>query len=138
MRQKNIAFLKTPLGRYIVIGGGVYLIELLVIVLAQAAGASAVVAVGLSFWIGLGISFLTQKFITFRDRRLHHKVLLPQVVAYSLLVLFNFGFTVGATALLSPTIPAAASRTIALGITTLWNFYLYKTRIFNQPETPVY
>jgi putative flippase GtrA len=130
--------LATPGGRYLVIGGSVYLLELVVIVVAQHLGASAVVAVGLSFWIGLMISFGLQKMITFGDKRLHHRVLIPQIVAYCLLVLFNFGFTLVVTKLLSSVIPAVATRTLALAITTLWNFYLYRTRIFKTDDSPVY
>jgi putative flippase GtrA len=116
--------------RYLIIGVGVYALELVVIVVAQALGASAVVAVGLSFWIGLVVSFILQKFVTFGDKRVHHKVLIPQIIAFSLLVLFNFGFTLLVTKLLYKVVPAVITRTLALGITAIWNFYLYKTRIF--------
>jgi putative flippase GtrA len=129
--------MKPEIKRYLVIGVSVYALELLIIVIAQQLGASAVVAVGLSFWLGLGISFGLQKFVTFGDKRLHHKVLLPQIAAYCLLVLFNFGFTILVTKLLESWVPAVVTRTIALGTTTLWNFYLYKTRIFNQSDEPV-
>lgn len=122
--------LSPELKRYLVIGISVYIFELVVIVVAQSAGASAVEAVGLSFWLGLIVSFLLQKLVTFGDKRMHHKVLIPQVIAFSLLVVFNFGFTVLVTKLLASFVPAVATRTLALGITTLWNFYLYKTRIF--------
>ncbi len=43
--------MRRPGARYLVIGVSVYLFELLVIVIAQAAGASTVTAVGLSFWL---------------------------------------------------------------------------------------
>lgn len=122
--------LKGPTGRYLVVGVSVYVFELVVIYLAQAAGTSSLVAVGLSFWLGLIASFVLQKFFTFSDKRVHHTILLPQIVAVSLLVLFNFGFTLLMTHLLEPIVPAAISRTIALGVTTIWNFYLYKTKIF--------
>lgn len=122
--------LSKPFGRYLVIGGSVYLFELIVIVMALRAGASSVVAVGLSFWLGLVVSFILTKFITFRDRRSHHRVVLPQIIAMSILVLFNFGFTLLVTKLLTNVLPAVATRTLALGITTIWNFYLYRTRIF--------
>lgn len=130
--------LKRPGYRYIIIGGSVYLIELAVIFIAQSAGTSAIVAVGLSFWTGLVISFALQKLVTFSDKRIHHKILIPQVLAFSLLVLFNFAFTVLVTKLLADTIPAVVCRTLALGITTVWNFYLYKTRIFKSSQEPVY
>jgi putative flippase GtrA len=127
--------LSKPFGRYLVIGGAVYLFELLVIFVAQYAfNASALVAVALSFWLGLIVSFVLQKFVTFSDKRTHHKILIPQIIAVTLLVLFNFGFTLFVTKVLQDIVPAAISRTVALAITTIWNFYLYKTRIFKTDE----
>lgn len=130
MLSKILLLLRTPFGRYLLIGGLVFLFELLVIVVAQQLGASSLVAVGLSFWLGLIVSFILTKFVTFGDKRTHHRVLVPQIVAVSLLVLFNFGFTLLVTELLSELLPPTITRTLALGITTFWNFYLYKTRIF--------
>ncbi len=118
--------------RYIIIGLSVYALELLIIGLALHFGASSTVAVAISFWIGLAVSFVLQKFITFGDHRMHHKVVLMQVLAYAALVATNFSFTVGLTALLAPPLPAAVVRTVALGVTTLWNFALYKTKIFKN------
>jgi putative flippase GtrA len=132
------SLLASPGRRYLIIGGSVYLLELLVILVAQSLGASAVAAVGLSFWIGLIVSFGLQKTITFGDKRLHSRVLVPQILAYCLLVAFNFGFTLIVADLLSATWPAVVTRTLALGITTIWNFYLYKTRIFKIAGNPVY
>jgi hypothetical protein len=51
MIKKILDILHTPFGRYLVIGGSVYLFELVVIFVAQNMGASAIVAVGLSFWL---------------------------------------------------------------------------------------
>jgi putative flippase GtrA len=126
-----------PSHRYVVIGGCVYVFEILMIVLAQHLGASAVVAVGVSFWLGLMVSFVLQKLVTFSDKRMHHRVLLPQIVAFSALVLFNFGFTLLLTKLLEHVLPAVVTRTLAVGVTTLWNFYLYKTRIFIAADEPI-
>jgi LmbE family N-acetylglucosaminyl deacetylase/putative flippase GtrA len=122
--------------RYLVIGVSVYVLELLTIIATQAMGASSVLAVTVSFWLGLAASFGLQKIITFGDKRLHHRILLPQLVAFSLLVLCNFGFTILLTKLLENTLPAVWCRTVALAITTLWNFYLYKTRIFTLKTVP--
>jgi putative flippase GtrA len=130
--------LQKPGYRYLLVGGSVYVLELVVIVVAQRLGAGPVLAVGLSFWIGLVISFVLQKLVTFSDKRLHHQVLLPQIIAVSLLVIFNFGFTILVTKLLSHDLPAVITRTLALGITTIWNFYLYRTRIFKTGADPVY
>jgi putative flippase GtrA len=129
---------RRPLYRYVVVGGSVYVLEVAIIVIAQHLGASSVLAVGLSFWFGLIVSFLLQKFVTFSDRRVHHRVLLSQTVIVVALVLFNFGFTIVVTKLLTSRVPAVISRTLALAITTTWNFYLYKTRIFKTDEELIY
>lgn len=134
MEARVRQFLARPSGRYLVIGGSVYLIELAVIVVAQKLGASPTLAVGISFWIGLIISFTLTKLVTFGDKRIHHRILVPQIIAFSLLVLFNFGFTILVTSWLQNILPPVVTRTIALGITTIWNFYLYRTRIFKTDE----
>lgn len=130
--------LKRPGYRYLIIGGSVYVLELAVIIISQQLGAGPVLAVGLSFWIGLIVSFILQKIVTFGDKRTHHKVLIPQIIAFSLLVLFNFGFTVLVTKLLQNTLQPTITRTFALLTTTIWNFYLYKTRIFRPEKGMVY
>jgi putative flippase GtrA len=131
-------FLASNGGRYLLVGGSVYVLELLIIVLAQHLGAGPILAVALSFWIGTAVSFLLQKFVTFGDKRTHHKIVIPQVAAVTALVVFNFGFTVLMTHLLSHHFPTVVVRTVALGITTIWNFYLYKTRIFTAGDnTPL-
>lgn len=138
MIQKLLNSLSPAMKRYLIVGVSVYLLELVVIVVVEQLGGGPVLAVGMSFWIGLVVSFVLQKFVTFQDKRTHHKILIPQVVAAICLVLFNFGFTILVTKLLTDVVPAVISRTLALGVTTLWNFYLYKTRIFKNDESPVY
>ena len=130
--------LKKPSHRYLLTGVSVYLFELLVIVVAEQLGASSILAVGLSFWLGFLVSFALQKVFTFKDKRTHHRILIPQIIAYAVLVLFNFGFTLLVTQLLVSLVPAVVTRTIALGLTTIWNFYLYRTRIFKSDDNPVY
>lgn len=123
---------------YLIIGVSVYLFELLVIFVAQTLGASSLLAVGLSFWIGLLVSFSLQKVVTFGDKRIHHHVLLAQGVMFSLLVFFNFSFTLLVTQLLVGIVPSFIARTVALAITTTWNFYLYKTKFFKTDLPQVY
>lgn len=120
--------------RYLVIGGSVYIFELLVIVLAQRSGATAVWAVAISFCLGTLMSFFLQKLVTFGDKRMHHRILIPQLIATILLVLWNFAFSLLLTRLLEHNLPAILTRTLAIAITTIWNFYLYKTRIFKNGE----
>jgi putative flippase GtrA len=137
MVNKLRALLKRPLYRYVLVGGSVYVFEVVVIIAAQRMGASALVSVALGFLLGLIVSFWLQKLVAFRDHRLHHRILLPQFMAVTLLVVWNLSFTLLLTKLLQRWLPAVVIRTIALGITTLWNFYLYKTRIFKAPDEPL-
>jgi putative flippase GtrA len=138
MKTKLKTALRGPFGRYLVIGVSVYLFELVVIVVAQALGANTLLAIGLSFWLGLMVSFLLQKLVTFRDHRMQHRVVLSQLAAVTGLVIFNFGFTLLVAELLRNLLPAVVSRTLALGATTIWNFYLYRTRIFKTSDELVY
>jgi putative flippase GtrA len=132
--EKIKQLLKRPGYRYLLVGGSVYVFELAVIVAAQWFGMTAVWAVTLSFCLGTLVSFFLQKLVTFDDKRMHHKILIPQLVATALLILWNLGFSVLLTKLLQDYVPAVVTRTLALGVTTIWNFYLYKTRIFKNSE----
>ncbi len=135
LRTKIRTLLGRPGYRYVLVGGSVYIFELLIIIVAQSLGASALLAVGLSFWLGFLVSFSLQKFIAFGDKRTHRKVIVPQFVAICLLVLFNFGFTLFMTRLFAHLMSTLVTRTLALGVTTLWNFYFYRTRVF--AHTPI-
>lgn len=138
MKNRIRILLKRFNYRYLLIGGSVYLLELVVIITTQYLGASAYWAVGLSFWVGLVASFWLQKIVAFGDKRLHRQVLIPQIFAFSALVLFNFTFTLFVTKLLISVLPAVLIRTLTLAITTTWNYYLYRTHIFKMPESPLY
>jgi putative flippase GtrA len=134
LAQRDWAALRRhPLIRYVIVGGCTFAFELAVILVARHEGVGAVWAVALSFWLGLLVSFVLQKLITFGDKRVHHKVVLPQFGAFAALVSFNFGFTVLMTYLFQHVMPVLVVRTLALLITTIWNFYLYKTKIFRVP-----
>lgn len=128
------ALLQRPAIRYLLVGGSVYVLELIIILVAQRAGASPTWAVAIGFCIGTTVSFLLQKFFTFGDARRHHKVVAIQAAATIVLVIWNLGFSVGLTALLQDHLPAVVIRTFALAVTTIWNFYLYKTRIFRLAD----
>ena len=126
--------LRRPVARYLIIGGSVYIFELAVIVLAQKLGASAVWAVATGFCLVTVLSFFLQKLVTFGDKRMHHRVLVPQMIATALLIVWNLVFSLLLTQLLQAHMPAVIIRTIALAITTAWNFYLYKTHVFNKND----
>ena len=129
------SLLQKPGVRYFLIGGSVYVLELAIIWAAQSVGLSAVAAVAVAFVIGTLVSFALQKLVTFGDKRKKARIVGVQLAATIGLVIFNFGFTVLCTALLSGHLPAVVIRSGALLITTIWNFYLYRTRIFKPGAT---
>jgi len=132
LKTKIKKYTQNTLHRYLVIGGSVYLLEMLIILLAQRLGASAVLAVGIGFWVGLVVSFLLTKFVTFSDKRKNTKVVLAQSLAYGALVIFNFLFALLVAKIFLNILPAVVSRTISVVITTIWNYFLYKKHIFTS------
>ena len=119
--------------RYIIVGGTSYAIELTVLLLlVHVFHFNTTLAVSIGFWLGLVISFLLQKFLAFKNTDTHARHLTVQTVYYALLVLFNYGFTLLFVHLLEPFIDLSIARTLALIITTAWNYVIYKKVIFTE------
>ncbi len=135
MKMINQIKVNSQIIRYLVVGGAGYIVELVVITLARAAGATAAVSVAISFTVGFVATFFLQKLLTFRDSRMHKKVVAKQFVAVTALVIVNFWFAVLVANLLDGVVSAQVSRTISLAITTIWNFILYKKIIFKPQKS---
>ena len=134
MISRLIQHIKTStLLRYIIVGGTSYAIELSVLLLlVRVFDFNTTLAVSIGFWLGLVISFLLQKFLAFKNTDTRAKRLTIQTVYYALLVLFNYGFTLLFVHLLEPFIDLSIARTLALIITTAWNYIIYKKVIFTE------
>lgn len=135
MLKKSRAFVAghQEVVRYVIVGSSVYVIEIACIYMFQRLTNNGILAVAGSFWVGLVASFILQKSITFKDKRIQKGVVASQFLATASLVVFNFMFTVGFVKLFGGFGPVYIVRTVALGLTTIWNFYLYRTKIFKQP-----
>ncbi len=119
--------------RYIIVGGTSYAIELTVLLLlVHVLHFNTPLAVSVGFWLGLVISFLLQKFLAFKNTDTRARRLTIQTVYYALLVLFNYGFTLLFVHLIEPFIDLSIARTLALIITTAWNYIIYKKVIFPE------
>lgn len=134
MLSRLIRQVKTStLLRYIIVGGTSYARELTVLLLlVHVFHFNTTLAVSIGFWLGLVISFLLQKFLAFKNTDTHARRLTIQTVYYALLVLFNYGFTLLFVHLLEPFIDLSIARTLALIITTAWNYIIYKKVIFTE------
>lgn len=122
----------STLVRYFVIGGLSFVIELSVLLsLHKGAGLHRTRATAIAFWVGFVAAFFLQKIFAFNDRDRHIKALSRQWIYYALLVIFNYFFTLLLVDL-TPDKFLLASRTVALLITTAWNYVIYKHIIFNK------
>lgn len=118
--------------RYCFIGGLSYFIELVALFgLFKAFGLPRTVATGISFWVGLVIAFMLQKKFAFKDYNAEVKVMAKQGVFYGLLIVSNYLFTLAVVSVF-PNDLLFFSRTLALAITTIWNFFVYKHFIFGR------
>jgi putative flippase GtrA len=122
----------SQLARYILAGGLSYFIELsFLLLLHKSGGLSVEAATAIAFWVGLASAFLLQKLFAFQDYQRGVRTISRQMTGFSLLVLFNYIFTL----LVVYAIPAdkiILSRTLALVVTTIWNYFLYKRLIFGN------
>lgn len=123
------------LKRYIVVGIVAYLSEMAVLFgLKDLVGLSSLKAVAISFWTGLVVAFILQKIITFQnhDRSLH--MLSKQLVGYSVLVAFNYFFTLLMVGVFSDKASVFIIRTAVIILSTGWNFIIYKEFLFKKKE----
>ena len=119
--------------RYTFIGGVSYVIELASIYfLHNILLFNPIISVGISFWAGLVISFILQKLVAFKNKGAHRHLLFRQVIMYVLLVGINYTFTLFFVGISAATIGLIVARTIALLITTGWNYIIYSRIIFKE------
>lgn len=124
--------------RYLIVGVFVYSIEIIVILSSQKfLGFSSVLAIAISFWVGVASSFILNKLFTFQDKRTHHKIVTAQFLGYLSLTLFNFGFTIVFAHIFQSYISAVWCRSITLAMIVSWNYLIYKRHIFKLKEVVI-
>jgi putative flippase GtrA len=116
--------------RYILAGGLSFVFELAILVtLKNVAGLSATISTAIAFWFGLAASFLLQKIFAFKDYEKTLGKISKQIGSYMILVGFNYIFTILFVSFF-PEKYYIYTRTIALILTTCWNYLIYKKIIF--------
>lgn len=122
--------------RYIFIGGLAYVVEVSALFfLASTLSLGSTIGVAISFWIGLVVSFTLQKIFSFKNKATTKKHLTQQMIAYGGLVAFNYVFTLVFVSVFEPLLSLLVARTIALLITTVWNFFIYSKYIFKNNDS---
>lgn len=118
--------------RYVVSGGISYGLELsTLLALHSYFGFSVTTSTAIAFWVGLLVSFSLQKLVTFNNRSKDTKAVSRQFALYGILILFNYIFTLFFVSLI-PSRFVILSRTLAIVLTTAWNYVIYKRIIFNS------
>ncbi|MDB5179813.1 MAG: putative rane protein [Candidatus Saccharibacteria bacterium] len=113
--------------RYLFIGGLSYAIEISVLFsLNQILHIQPTISVAISFWVGFIVAYTLQKIITFQNKEKSRRAIAKQLIGYSLLVLWNYTFTLLVVEFFHNNIPVVILRTMVIIITTLWNYALYK------------
>lgn len=115
------------LARYVFVGGISYVFEMAVLFgLREGVRLDPLVAVAISFWIGLVAAFLLQKYVAFQHHDARPHVVAGQVVVYGLLVGWNYIFTLAVAHFFAEYASIFVLRTIAILVVTVWNFAVYR------------
>lgn len=123
--------LKNRIIRYLVVGVSAYLMEMAVLFgLHDGLGLSPVTSVAISFWFGLVIAFVLQKFVTFENHDKKVRVVSYQLTLYGCLVAVNYLITLLATKHFTPRYSVFEIRTAVIALGTIWNYVIYNRFLF--------
>lgn len=124
--RRNLSLLSNDKFRYICAGLLSFAFEITILVfLSHFLNLPAALAVSVSFWAALILSFGLQKLFAFRDFQKTISVISKQIGFYALLVVFNYLFTL-LVAVIFPDKYVVISRFVSLSIITCWNYFIYK------------
>ena len=134
MESKKKKIPNSKILKYLIVGGTAYLFEMGVIyLLHKILKYSPVTAVAISYWLGLVAAFILQKTITFQNRDMSRKGLRRQIWLYTLLVVFNYAFSLAIVKIFAEVASVYVLRTVAIIITTAWNYLVYhKIFLYDQ------
>jgi len=123
--------LKNRLIRYLVVGVSAYALEMAVLFgLHDGIGLSPVESVAISFWFGLVIAFVLQKFVAFENHEKKVRAVSYQLSLYACLVAVNYLITLMAVKHFSPRHSVFVIRTAVIALGTIWNYVIYNRFLF--------
>lgn len=124
------SLLQKSVFRYIFAGGLAYLVEMAILaVLHYGLGLPDLVSAAISFWLGYIFAFFMQRIFTFKDTSRQGGRLARQFIFTTVLLGFNYAFTLTLVHLFSPALGVIVMRTVAIVVTTMWNYVIMK-RLF--------
>lgn len=121
--------------RYLVVGGGAFLIDVgLLALLHDLWSVSLVVATPTAFLLSFAVTYLLQRTLTFSS----DAGVASSAVKYTALVAFNTVATTGIVAGVAALgLPWIVGKVVAVGSTTVWNYFLYRYWIFPARKAEV-
>jgi putative flippase GtrA len=127
------ALKESSLLRYFLVGMVAYLIDIGTLIgFYRYLHSSRAEAAAVSFWAGTLAGFVMQKFVAFQDYQKELKALSKQGASYAILLAFNYILTILIVDLF-PGRDIIYSRTLAVAMTTIWNYVVYKKLVFREP-----
>lgn len=116
--------------RYLVVGGVAFLIDIgLLALLRNVFGVALVVATPTAFLLSFGLTYIMQRHLTFDSKGAWG----ASALKYTALVIFN---TFATTAIVTGTAalgwPWEIGKIVAVGATTVWNYFGYRYWIFRR------
>jgi putative flippase GtrA len=116
--------------RYLVVGGGAFLIDVgLLAGLHDLLSVPLVVATPAAFLMSFAITYVLQRTFTFGSTA----GVASSAAKYTALVMFNTFATTGiVSAAASLGLPWIVGKVVAVGSTTVWNYFLYRHWIFAE------
>lgn len=117
--------------RYAIAGLASLLFELVVLWFAHDVfSLSTQISVSISFWAGLVVAFMLQKFFTYKEHTKTPGVVSKQMVLYGVLVAWDYIFTLVFVSLVAPYSTIYIARFVSIIFIVSWNYLIYKKYIF--------
>lgn len=122
--------------RYLFVGGTTFIIDIgLLVLLHGIFNLSVPVATTISFWVSVMYNFYLNRNWTFSAGE--NKKLQKHIVAYGMLLAFNYLFAVLFVSYFSKHIPYTIAKTLSVIVQTSWTYRIYKRLIFNDPKPAI-
>lgn len=131
MQIKLKAIFSKQFVRYIIAGLTSLLFELVVLWFAHDVfSLSTQISVSISFWTGLAVAFMLQKFFTYKEHTKSVDVVSKQMILYGILVAWDYIFTLVFVSLVAPYSTIYIARLFSIVFIVSWNYLIYKKYIF--------
>jgi putative flippase GtrA len=120
--------------RYLAVGGTTFIIDFgILYVLHGIFKLNLAASTSVSYWVSISYNFVLNRYWTFdvaeKENLKHH------LTTYFVLLVFNYLFTVTFVSFVGAHINYVIAKALAVGISMIWTYYVYKNYIFTKRQT---